>query len=123
MTRFEREISGALGAFWKASAEKELQELQTQLADGKITIDENGIARNQIGRIVTSEILEKLSYITDKVDTEATQAASQEETARVLESYRRNKKPATAEEIAQMRAAFGEGTTIVDVITNDKITL
>ena len=26
MTRFERELSGALGAYWKASAEKELGE-------------------------------------------------------------------------------------------------
>ena len=27
MTRFERELSGALGAYWKESAEKELKKL------------------------------------------------------------------------------------------------
>ena len=46
MTRFERELSGALGAYWKNSAEKELEEIRKDLAEGKITIDENGVARN-----------------------------------------------------------------------------
>ena len=42
MTRFERELSGALGAYWKASAEKELAEIKSDLENGKITIDKNG---------------------------------------------------------------------------------
>ena len=40
MTRFERELSGALGAFWKNSAEKELAGIKADLENGKITIDE-----------------------------------------------------------------------------------
>ena len=43
MTRFERELSGALGAYWKASAEKELAEIKTDLENGKITIGINKI--------------------------------------------------------------------------------
>ncbi len=123
MTRFKKEISGTLGAYWKASAEKELDSLRTELESGQITIDENGIARNCIGRIVMSDLLERLAYITDKVSVEATTAAYEAETAKELEEYRRNKKPATTEEIAEMRAAFGEGTTVVDALTGETITL
>ena len=123
MTRFEREITGTLGAYWKASAEKELDELRRDLANGQITIDENGIARNCIGRVLMDDLLEKLAYITDEVNVEATHAAHEAEVARELEEYRRNKKPATAEEIAEMRAAFGPGAKVTDILTGETITL
>lgn len=123
MTRFERELSGALGAYWKNSAEKELEEIRKDLEAGKITIDENGVARNCIGRVLMSDMLEKLTYVTDEVDTEATKAARDEEVTRSLADYRRNAKPASEEEISEMRAAFGEGQTIVNILTGERITL
>ena len=123
MTRFERELSGALGAYWKNSAEKELEEIRKDFAEGKITIDENGVARNCIGRVLMSDMLEKLTYVTDKVDEEATKAARDEEVTRSLAEYRRNAKPASEEEINEMRAAFGEGQTIVNILTGERITL
>ncbi len=123
MTRFERELSGALGAYWKNSAEKELEEIRKDLAEGKITIDENGVARNCIGRVLMSDMLEKLTYVTDEVDEEATKAARDEEVTRSLAEYRRNAKPASEEEITEMRAAFGEGQTIVNILTGERITL
>lgn len=123
MTRFERELSGALGAYWKNSAEKELEEIRKDLAEGKITIDENGVARNCIGRVLMSDMLEKLTYVTDAVDEEATKAAREEEVTRSLADYRRNAKPASEEELSEMRAAFGEGQTIVNILTGERITL
>jgi hypothetical protein len=39
MTRFEKELSGALGAYWKKSAEKELEKIREELGQGLITID------------------------------------------------------------------------------------
>ncbi|MDD6699452.1 hypothetical protein [Mogibacterium kristiansenii] len=123
MTRFERELSGALGAYWKNSAEKELEEIRKDLEAGKITIDENGVARNCIGRVLMSDMLEKLTYVTDEVDAEATKAARDEEVTRSLADYRRNAKPASEEEISEMRAAFGEGQTIVNILTGERITL
>ena len=123
MTRFERELSGALGAYWKNSAEKELEEIRKDLSEGKITIDENGVARNCIGRVLMSDMLEKLTYVTDEVDEEATKAARDEEVTRSLAEYRRNAKPASEEEINEMRAAFGEGQTIVNILTGERITL
>ncbi|HEL0548236.1 TPA: hypothetical protein TUU01_002225 [Streptococcus equi subsp. zooepidemicus] len=123
MTRFERELSGALGAYWKNSAEKELEEIRKDLAEEKITIDENGVARNCIGRVLMSDMLEKLTYVTDEVDEEATKAARDEEVTRSLAEYRRNAKPASEEELSEMRAAFGEGQTIVNILTGERITL
>ena len=123
MTRFERELSGALGAYWKASAEKELKKIREELEQSLITIDENGVARNRIGRVLMSDMLEKLTYITDEVDAEATAAARAEEVQRSLEAYRANAKPASEEEKNEMRAAFGEGQTVVDILTGERITL
>ena len=123
MTRFEKELSGALGAYWKKSAEKELEKVREELEKGLITIDENGVARNRIGRVLMSDMLEKLTYITDEVDAEATAAARAEEVQRSLEAYRANAKPASEEEKNEMRAAFGKGQTVVNILTGERITL
>ena len=120
MTRFEKELSGALGAYWKKSAEKELEKVREELEQGLITIDEEGVARNRIGRVLMSDMLEKLTYITDAVDAEATMKAREEETAKALEEYRKNARPATEEELDEMRAAFGKGKTVVNIITGQK---
>ena len=123
MTRFERELSGALGAFWKNSAEKELAGIKADLENGKITIDENGVARNCIGRVLMSDMLEKLTYVTDRVNAEATMAAREDEVSRSLAEYRRNARPASEEEPHEMRAAFGEGQTVVNILTGERYSL
>ena len=123
MTRFERELSGALGDYWKKSAEKELMKIREELEQGLITIDENGVARNRIGRVLMSDMLEKLTFITDAVDAKATAAARDEEVSRSLSAYRANRKPVNEEEKNEMRAAFGKGQTVVDILTGERITL
>ena len=120
MTRFEKELSGALGAYWKKSAEKELEKVKEELEKGLITIDENGVARNRIGRVLMSDMLEKLTYVTDAVDAEATTKAREEEVAKTLGEYRKNARPATEEELDEMRAAFGTGKTVVNIITGQE---
>ena len=123
MTRFEKELSGALGAYWKKEAEKELSKVKKDLKDGKITIDENGIARNCIGRTLHDDMLEKVAMISDKVNIEATRVARDEETANVIEAYRASYTGPSEEEMFEMRAAFGTGTTVVDIFTGKKIKL
>ena len=123
MTRFMRELNGDFGAFWKAEAEKELGRIKADLDTGKITIDESGVARNCIGRPLMDDMLEKLALVTDKADVAATNAAREAEVAKELESYRANKKPHTAEELAEMRAAFGPGTTVVNILTGETTNL
>lgn len=123
MTRFERELNGSLGAYWKAEAEKELERVKADLDAGKISIDENGIARNCIGRILMADMLEKLAMVTDKVDTAVTTAAREAEVAKELAEYRATKRTHSASELAEMRAAFGPGATVVDILSGEKITL
>ena len=45
MTRFTKELRGELGAYWKADAEKRLEEMSAAVAKDEITIDDNGIER------------------------------------------------------------------------------
>ncbi len=123
MTRFMKELNGDFGAFWQKEAEKELAALKADLETGQITIDENGIARNCIGRVLMSDMLEKLTLVTDKADIEATAAARETEDAKELEVYRTSKKARSGEELAEMRAAFGEGTTVTDILTGELISL
>ena len=123
MTRFQQELSGSLGDFWQRQAEAELERVKADLDSGEITIDEAGVARNCIGRALMDDLLEKLLLVTDKADSAATQAAREAEVKADLESYRAARKAPSAEEMAEMRAAFGEGATVVDVITSQKIQL
>ncbi len=123
MTRFERELSGALGAFWKKEAEKELARIEKDLESGKITIDEKGIARNAIGRVLMSDMAEKVSYITDRIDLEATKEARNAAVSQELTALKNNARPATEEEKDEMRAAFGKGQTVVNILTGERINL
>lgn len=122
-TRFQRELSGDLGAFWQRQAEAELVKVKADLDSGEITIDEAGVARNRIGRALMDDLLEKLLLVTDKADSAATRAAREAEVQADLESYRASRKAPSAEELAEMRAAFGEGTTVVDALTGEEIQL
>lgn len=123
MTRFEKELSGALGAYWKKEAQKELERIKADFLTGKITIDESGVARNCIGRVLMSDMLEKLAMVTDRVSVEATTRAREQEVAESLAEYRKNARPATEEERMEMRTVFGEGTTVVNVLTGEKTEL
>lgn len=123
MTRFEKELSGALGAYWKKEAEKELARVKADIDEGKITIDENGIARNCIGRTLHDDMLEKVAKVSDKVNVETTRAARDEETAKAIEAYKASYTGPSEEEMFEMRAAFGTGTTVVDIFTGKKIKL
>lgn len=123
MTRFQRELSGELGEFWKKEAEKQLDKVRAELAEGKISIDAEGVARNCIGRVLMDDLLEQLGMVTDKVNAEATRAARETENAAFLDAYRARRKAPSAEELAEMRATFGAGATVTDVLTGEKIAL
>lgn len=123
MTRFMKELSGELGAYWQTSAQRELRQVEADLAAGKITIDENGVARNCIGRILMSDMLEKVSLVSNRVSVENTEAARDEEVSRSIADYRSRKHQPSAEELYEMRAAFGAGAAVVDVLTGREIRL
>lgn len=123
MTRFEQELRGDLGAFWKKDAEQRIANMSKDVANGFVTIDENGVARNRVGRVLMEDQIEVLSLTGCKFSEEATNKAREEETAKVIAKYNRTASNASREEMHEIRGTFGAGTTVVDVISGKKIKL
>ena len=126
MTRFERELSGALGAYWKSSAEKEIRKMEERQMNGEIFFGADGVVRwTSNNRVMPKDCREILAHSAyrDLFDEEASRAAEDAETAASLEAYRKNYQGPSEEEKAEMRAAFGTGSTVVDVITGKRIRL
>ena len=126
MTRFERELSGALGAYWKSSAEKEIRKMEERQMNGEIFFGADGVVRwTSNNRVMPKDCREILSHTAyrDLFSEEASRAAEDAETAAFLESYRKNYTGPSEEEKAEMRAAFGSGTTVCNIITGERIRL
>lgn len=123
MTRFEREISGSLGAFWKKNAEEEVRKAVAQ-AETEATVDADGAIRwNSNGRYLMDDFCEKLEYAGYAFSRKATTEKREAQDAESLAEYRRNHKGLSGEALAEARAAFGEGATVVDVLTGRRTRL
>lgn len=126
MTRFEMEISGRLGEFWKQNAEKEIRKMEERQINGEIFFGADGVVRwTSNNRVMPRDCREVLAYSAyrDLFNEEASRTAEEAETAAFLENYRRNYTGPTAEEQMEMEAAFGKGTTVVDIISGERIRL
>ena len=118
MTRFQMELSGMLGEFWKKQAEQELQEMKSDLDSCRITIGVDGVARNYLGRALSDDMLEKLMMVASeevKFFLQPTQRARKAEEEEALQRYA--SREIGAEEMHEMRSAFDTGTTVIDVLT------
>ena len=63
MTRFEQEMSGALGEFWTKHAEEEIAKMQERVDNHEIGTNMNGAAFwNSNGKYLPDDVAEKLSY-------------------------------------------------------------
>jgi hypothetical protein len=123
MTRFEREISGSLGAFWKKNAEEEVRKAVAK-ADADAAVEPDGAIKwNSNGRYLMDDFCEKLEYAGYAFSREATAEKREAQNAESLAEYCRNDKGLTGEALAEARAAFGEGTTVVNVLTGRRTRL
>ncbi len=123
MTRFEQEISGRLGDFWKRNAQEEVKKAVAQ-ADEKATVEADGAIRwNSNGSYLMDDFCEKLEYAGYPFDREATARKRDAQNEEFLAEYRRNDRGLSGEALAEARAAFGEGTTVVNVLTGKKTRL
>ena len=125
MTRFEQELSGALGAYWKKNAEQEIEKMSQRALDGEIFFGADGVCRwKSNNHILPADCREKLAYTPYRnlFDEQACKEADEAETAEAIAAYRRNHRT-TEEERMEMQAAFGKGTTVVDIFTGERIAL
>lgn len=123
MTRFQKEISGQLGAFWQQNAEKEVKAAVEHAAEAA-TVDENGaISWKSNGSYLQDDYCEKLEHAGYDFSREATRAARQAQVETELADYRRNRRGPSAAERMEMQAAFGKGAKVVDVLSGDTIQL
>lgn len=121
MTRFTRELKGELGAFWKKNAEEEIRKMQARADHGEICTTADGAAYwASSGNYLPADCTEILTYTDFSFSVEETTKAREVQTAELIRNYHHE---VTEEERAEMRAAFGTGTTVVDVISGKKIML
>ena len=123
MTRFYQEITGVLGDYWKKAATKRVHDYVEE-AKVKTDVDSNGAIRwKSNGNYLMDDYCEVLEYAGYPFSREATQIARDAQVAEQLADYRANPPMMTDENIAEMRAAFGDGTIVRDVITGKKYKL
>lgn len=123
MTRFQQELSGILGPYWVGHAEREVI-AAVEMARNDATVDENGaISWKSNGSYLMDDLCEKLDFAGYPFSWEATKAARAEQVDRELTEYRRNYRGPSEAELREMRAAFGEGATVVDVLSCREIRL
>lgn len=123
LTRFEREISGNLGTFWKKNAEEEVKKA-VALVEKDATVDEDGaISWNCNGVFLMDDLCEKLEYADYPFSRKATAKKREEQVEKELAQYRRNHKEFSAEEFAEARTVFGEGAAVVNVLTGERTVL
>ena len=123
MTRFQQEITGALGEYWQKSAEKETA-AAVATATTDAVVDENGaISWKSNGSYLMDDFCEKLEHAGFPFSREATKAARDAQVARELAEYRENYRAPSDDELKEMRNTFGEGTTVVDILAGVAIHL
>ena len=121
MTRFERELYGMHGEFWQKKALETLETRRNEWKIGKMLVDLDGVARwasNNTPLPDECALQAKLAGV--PINIEATRKARDEHLEEFARNYRHE---VTAEEMFEMKAAFGEGTTVVNVLTGEKIKL
>ena len=125
MTRFDRELRGEYGEFWKKEATQYLHKIEEEVFRGELTIDKEGVVRNCIGRVVVDEVANALDYIIQdgSFRWDKTIEARQKEDEEFIKNYIAQDRGPSDEEIIEMKAAFGEGTTVIDILTGKQIQL
>lgn len=125
MTRFQKEISGEFGEWWKKNAEREVSEALNRVKTDAIVEEDGAVRWISNSNYIPDDYCEKLEYGGYNFSREATRIKKDEQQSKFAEEYRermKNYKP-SEEELYEMRCAFGEGAEIVDIITGQKIFL
>ena len=123
MTRFQQEISGALGQWWKEQAEKELEDAVRKADADAIVEPEGAIKWVKSGNYLMDDFCEMLEYAGYPFSREATAKSRDIQNSKFIEEYKKNYTGPSEEELFEMRAAFGDNGTVIGVITGNEIEL
>lgn len=113
MSDYVRDYDRNDNSLWAKYARRLVVKLRTEatITDGIIRWDSNGA-------VPPGDCLALAAHIGLPVNLAACKAVSDRETDAFLTDYRkRNSGPVSAEQRAEMRAAFGPGATVVNVLT------
>ena len=120
MTRFQMKLSGQLGDYWKRNAEEEIARMQDRVDNGEVLIDGNCAAYwKSNGNYLPEDCVEKLLHTSFFFDADATNAARKKQYAEFRKEYCARKHDPSLEEVYEMRAAFGAGAKLVDIISGE----
>lgn len=75
------------------------------------------------GSYLMDDLCEQLDRAGFEFSWEATRQKRAKQTEERIREYCQNHKGPTEEELSEMQSVFGKGTTVVDVISNEEITL
>lgn len=118
----QNRLNGLLGDWWQKEQMKEIEKVRQDIAEGRITF-KDGVAYNCIGRVIMNDLAEVVEYINPEgFSRDATRVARYVEVDREIEEYLRNSPKTTEEDLIEMRAAFGPGEKVVNILTGETYT-
>lgn len=126
-TRFQQELSGELGEYWVKEAKRKIDEAEDRIVNGEIEFRFGVPYWANVNRIVPEDYREYIAEgcFAGLLDEERTTEEARIANEKWLAEYREAMKDyePSEEELFEMRAAFGEGATVVNVFTGKEIKL
>ena len=117
-TRFEQELRGEFGDYCQDNAEAQIREMQYKADNGYIGVDPDGAAYwTKNGNYIPEDWAEALKHTDFHFSPEATEVARNIQVALALKRYSHT---TIHDNRTEMRAAFGKGITLVNIITGEK---
>lgn len=120
MSRFQREISGQLGDFWKKNAEEEVIKAVKLANEDSIVETDGAIKWKKSGNYVPDDLCEKLEYAGFNFSRKVTNNKREEQNALFFKNYKESKREIDSEQKVEMNANFEKDDIIIDVISKKK---
>lgn len=103
---------------------RESERLKEKLENAATIDGPTGVIRwDSNGSVPPADCVKFAAFLGLDVDIAACDAARDEDTRRFLAEYRANDRGPDAEQLSEMRAAFGEGAEVVNIITGRRTRL
>lgn len=119
-------VTSVAGKVVHLACQREATHIVQIVADRELEVSATGVARwvsNDRPLFADTVALIIAMGFGDGIDPAATARAQEKDTAAFLAAYRENPPAYDAEQLHEMRAAFGEGAEVVNVVTGQTIQL